>query len=127
MCSPLGVTSATASVADLVGVFEHNCKHRRALKRYVPGLQRGPHSLPGACEIVAAQVLRLHRLHTCLPLQILTSRGIEIGKLSAIPFEEEILLPAGTVLKITGVLPKDASGQTIVTLEDDENAPELIL
>ena len=59
-------------------------------------------------------------------LQILTSRGIDIGKLSAIPSEAEILLPAGTTLKITGVLPKDASGLTIVTLEDDEDAPELI-
>ena len=61
-----------------------------------------------------------------LLLQILTSRGIEIGKLSAVPSEAEILLPAGTVLKITGVLPKDASGLTIVTLQDDEDAPELI-
>ena len=60
-----------------------------------------------------------------LLLQILASRGIEIGKLSAIPSEAEILLPAGTVLKITGVLPKDASGQTIVTVEDDVDAPEL--
>ena len=64
--------------------------------------------------------------HMCLLLQILTSRGIDIGKLSAIPSEAEILLPAGTVLKITGVLQKDASGLTIVTLEDDEDAPELI-
>jgi hypothetical protein len=40
-------TSALTSVADMVGLFEHNCKHRRALKRYVPGLQRGPHGLPG--------------------------------------------------------------------------------
>jgi hypothetical protein len=79
-------------------------------------------------QISDAQVLRLHDMltQTRLPLQILTSRGIDIGKLSAIPSEAEILLPAGTVLKITGVLPKDASGQTIVTLEDDEEAPELI-
>ena len=62
----------------------------------------------------------------CSLLQILTCRGIDIGKLSAIPSEAEILLPAGTVLKITGVLSKDASGLTIVTLEDDEDAPELI-
>ena len=59
-------------------------------------------------------------------LQIHTSRGIDIGKLSAIPSEAEILLPAGTVLKITGVLPKDASGLTIVTVEDDADAPELV-
>ena len=29
-------------------------------------------------------------------------------------------------MKITGVLAKDASSLTIVTLEDDEDAPELI-
>ena len=78
-------------------------------------------------QISAAQVLRWYRLTQMrLPLQILTSRGIDIGKLSAIPSEAEILLPAGTVLKITGVLQKDASGPTIVTLEDDEDAPQLI-
>ena len=79
-------------------------------------------------QISDAQVLRLHDMltQTRLPLQILTSRGIDIGKLSAIPSEAEILLPAGTVLKITGVLQKDASGLTIVTLEDDEDAPDLI-
>ena len=59
--------------------------------------------------------------------QILTTRGVDIGKLSAIPSEAEILLPAGTTLKITGVLPKDASGLTIVTLEDDSEAPPMIL
>jgi|EP01047_Picozoa_sp_COSAG01_P020199 hypothetical protein len=58
--------------------------------------------------------------------QILTSRGIDIGKLSAIPSEAEFLLPAGTILKVTGVLPKDASGLTIVTLEDDADAPQLV-
>jgi hypothetical protein len=78
-------------------------------------------------QISAAQVLRWYRLTQMrLPLQILTSRGIDIGKLSAIPSEAEILLPAGTVLKVTGVLSKDASGLTIVTLEDDEDAPGLI-
>ena len=77
--------------------------------------------------IFASQLMRLYRLTQArLVLQILTSRGVDIGKLSAIPSEAEILLPAGTVLKITGVLAKDASGQTIVTLEDDEDAPELI-
>eukprot|EP01043_Picozoa_sp_COSAG02_P011639 COSAG02_NODE_432_length_22440_cov_53.821315_10_plen_97_part_00 len=78
-------------------------------------------------QISAAQVPRWYRLTQMrLPLQILTSRGIDIGKLSAIPSEAEILLPAGTVLKVTGVLSKDASGLTIVTLEDDEDAPGLI-
>jgi hypothetical protein len=59
--------------------------------------------------------------------QILTTRGVDIGQLSAIPSEAEILLPAGTALKITGVLPKDDSGLTIVTLEDDSEAPPMIL
>ena len=31
-----------------------------------------------------------------------------------------MLLPAGIALKVTSVLSKDASGLTIVTLEDDE-------
>lgn len=84
------------------------------------------------CEatcISATQLLHLYRLTQLLVrllLQIHTNRGVDISKLSAIPTEAEILLPAGTVLKITGVLPKDASGLTIVTLEDDEDAPELI-
>ena len=77
--------------------------------------------------IFVAQLMRLHRLTQArLLLQIHTSRGIDIGKLSTIPSEAEILLPAGTVLRITGVLPKDASGLTIVTVEDDEDAPALI-
>jgi hypothetical protein len=59
--------------------------------------------------------------------QILTTRGVDIGQLSAIPSEAKILLPAGITLKITGVLPKDASGLTIVTLEDDSDAPPMIL
>ncbi len=40
--------------------------------------------------------------------------------------EAELLLPAGIALKITGVLPKDASGLTIITCEDDDDAPTLI-
>ena len=38
----------------------------------------------------------------------------------AIPSEAEVLLPAGIALKVTSVLSKDASGLTIVTLEDEE-------
>ena len=33
---------------------------------------------------------------------------------------------AFNALAITGVLPKDASGQTIITCEDDDDAPALI-
>ena len=85
--------------------------------------------------------------------QILTRRGIDISPFSAVPLagcaargarmpargvrtrrgipqvegEVELLLPAGIALKITGVLPKDASGLTIITCEDDDDAPALIL
>ena len=59
--------------------------------------------------------------------QILTSKGVDIGKLSAIPSEAEYLLPAGTVFKVTGVLPKSADGLTIVTLEDDTDAPPMVV
>ena len=78
-------------------------------------------------QISAAQVLRWYRLTQMrLLLQILTSRGIDIGKLSAIPSEAEILLPAGTVLNVTGLLSMVASWLTIVSLEVDEDAPGLI-
>ena len=40
--------------------------------------------------------------------------------------EAEVLLPAGIPLKITGVLPKDSSGLTIITCEDNTKAPALI-
>ena len=58
--------------------------------------------------------------------QVLTKRGVDVQPFSAIKSEAEVLLPAGTPLKITGVLPKDTSGQTIVTCEDDADAPSLI-
>ena len=77
--------------------------------------------------------------------QILTRRGIDIEPFSAVRSfprhahvnvprpdspqvegEAELLLPAGIALKITGVLPKDASGLTIITCEDDTDAPALI-
>ncbi len=84
--------------------------------------------------------------------QILTCRGIGIAPFSAVrravgratascaaacdcaitdspqvEGEAELLLPAGIALKVTGVLPKDASGLTIITCEDDTDAPALIL
>jgi hypothetical protein len=83
--------------------------------------------------------------------QILTRRGVDISPFSAVrpraalslfrtrmlvvecartrlqvEGEAELLLPAGIALKITGVLPKDASGLTIITCEDDDDAPALI-
>eukprot|EP01043_Picozoa_sp_COSAG02_P038724 COSAG02_NODE_3007_length_7562_cov_47.125770_4_plen_105_part_00 len=58
--------------------------------------------------------------------QILTKYGADIGGLSQIPSEAEVLLPAGVQFKVTSVLQKDASGLTIVTLEDDEDAPSMV-
>ncbi len=58
--------------------------------------------------------------------QVHTRRGVDITPFSAIQWEAEVLLPAGIVLKITGVLPKDASGLAIMTGEDDNDAPPLI-
>ena len=52
---------------------------------------------------------------------------MEVERAAAIPSEAEILIPAGTTLKITGVLPKSDDGLTIVTLEDDSEAPLMIL
>ena len=45
---------------------------------------------------------------------------------SAFHGEAERLLPPGVALRITGVLPKDASGLTIVAIEDDTDAPALV-
>jgi hypothetical protein len=86
--------------------------------------------------------------------QILTRRGVNIGPFSAIRSEAEVptthpihiaapwpqlsglspsaasvsqvLLPAGIALEITGVLSKDSSGLTIISCQDDPDAPPLI-
>eukprot|EP00966_Prymnesium_polylepis_P335033 7390395-Prymnesium_polylepis.1 len=58
--------------------------------------------------------------------QVHTKRGVDISPFSAIQSEAEVLLPAGMALKITDILPKDSSGLTIVTCEDDDSAPPLI-
>ena len=58
--------------------------------------------------------------------QILTSRAVDVSAFSAIKSEAELLLPSGVALLITGVLPKDSSGQTIITCEDDPDAPALL-
>ena len=59
--------------------------------------------------------------------QILTKHGADIGGLSQIPSEAEVLLPAGAQFKVTSVLQKDASGLTIVTIEDNADAPPMVL
>ena len=50
---------------------------------------------------------------------------MDVSKFSAFS-ESERLLPPGTALRITSVLPKDASGLTIITCEDDPNAPGMV-
>lgn len=51
--------------------------------------------------------------------QIYSDRGVAISQFSDLPMEHEYLLPPATPLRITGILPKDAGGQTIITCEDD--------
>ena len=58
--------------------------------------------------------------------QVFSRFGAVVSSFSAITSEAEVLLPAGTALRITGILPKDKSGLTIITCEDDPDAPPLI-
>ena len=60
------------------------------------------------------------------PLPRLGSLTAAATTVQAIPSEAEVLLPAGIALKVTSVLSKDASGLTIVTLEDDEEVTPLL-
>ena len=59
--------------------------------------------------------------------QILTKHGVDISAFSAVPGEAEVVLPPGICILITGLLPKDASGLTIITCEDDNEAPSMII
>lgn len=59
--------------------------------------------------------------------QVTTRHGVDIGGFSAHASECEVLLPPGISFVVKGVLGKDASGLTIVQLEDDTDAPMLIL
>ena len=61
-------------------------------------------------------------------------RGVAVGTvvvrhttISQIPSEAEVLLPAGVKFKATSVLKQDASGLTIVTLEDDADPPQMVV
>ena len=58
--------------------------------------------------------------------QILTRYAVDVSQFSAIPGENEYVLPPAMVLRITGILERDASGLTIISCEDDPDAPELI-
>ena len=57
--------------------------------------------------------------------QIHTSQAVDIAAFSAIKGEAELLLPPGIALRITGVLSMD-DGLTILTCEDDPDAPQLL-
>lgn len=59
--------------------------------------------------------------------QVMTTKAVNIEEFSAVKNEAEWLLPAGCVFNITGVLNKDPSGLTIISLEDDNEAPEMIM
>jgi hypothetical protein len=59
--------------------------------------------------------------------QVLTNKSVDVGEFSTVPSEAERLIPAGCAFVITGVLPKDASGLTIITLVDDEDAPAMVM
>ena len=58
--------------------------------------------------------------------QIMTSLGVDVTDYSAVKGESELLLPPAVALRITGVLPKSSDGLTIVTCEDDPDAPPLL-
>lgn len=58
--------------------------------------------------------------------QIMTTKAVSVSAFSAIQSEAELLLPPGVALRITGVLPKDSSGLTIITCEDDVQAPPMV-
>ena len=70
------------------------------------------------CLSAGKQVAQLSLSHACTDARFVAQIH---HFLSAISSEPEIL--SG---KITAVLPKDASGLTSVTLENDGDAPELI-
>jgi len=57
--------------------------------------------------------------------QILTTTSVDVAKFSAFK-ESERLLPPGTALLVTGILPRDSSGQTIISCEEDPDAPGLV-
>lgn len=52
--------------------------------------------------------------------------AVDVSAFSAIQAEAELVLPPGTALRITDILPKDVSGLTIITCEDDPDVPPLL-
>ena len=88
----------------------------------VPRLGRRPHDLPDP----HAPRHRHLAVLSGAPSAGGAARRARIGMPRQVEGEAELLLPAGIALKITGVLPRDASGLTIITCEDDDDAPALI-
>ena len=88
----------------------------------VPRLDRRPHDLP---DHDAPRHRHLAVLGGAL---FSAARACEsaLTESPQVEGEAELLLPAGIALKITGVLPKDPSGLTIITCEDDDDAPTLV-
>ncbi len=88
----------------------------------VPRLGRRPHDLPDH------DAPRRRHLAVLGGALLSAARACECALTDSpqVEGEAELLLPAGIALKITGVLPKDASGLTIITCEDDDDAPTLI-
>ena len=59
--------------------------------------------------------------------QVHTSFGVDVRDFSAMSGEHELLLPPAIALRITGILPKSSDGLTIITCEDDPDAPPLLV
>ena len=95
----------------------------------LPRLDRRPHVLPNP-DVPRHRHRAVLRGAPHTPCGPTADRLVALLRLCAdtlqVEGEAELLLPAGIALKITGVLPKDASGLTIITCEDDTDAPALI-
>lgn len=117
------LTAERSTHVETLAVLEHDGGHIGAEQSDVSRLGWRQDHLPGTLPVRTVFAPSRN-----LPVfgQILTDKAIDVSPFSAIPDEAELLLPPGICLIVTGVLPKDASGLTIVTCEDDEDAPPMI-
>jgi hypothetical protein len=58
--------------------------------------------------------------------QLQCSRAVDIARYSAIPTEAEVVVPPGLVFEIVGRL-NVGHGLWIITLQQDEDAPAMVL